>query len=75
MLYYYGLFTVFAVVIYMMSVDPNFSAWMYLQTMNIWVQIKRRYYLMTLGAVVKLNNYKLRREIKKLRKKHNLPDD
>ena len=75
MLYYYGLFTVFAVVIYLMSVDPNVSAWMYLQTMNIWVQIKRRYYLITLGAVVKWNTYKLMREIKRIQKENNLPKD
>jgi hypothetical protein len=75
MLYYYGLLTVFAIIVYLMVVDPNVSTWIYLQSMNLWVEIKRRYYLITIGAVVKWNNYKLMKEIKKIRKEKNLPDD
>lgn len=75
MLYYYGLLTVFAIIVYLMVVDPNVSTWIYLQSMNLWVEIKRRYYLITIGAVVKWNNYKLMKEIKKIQKEKNLPDD
>lgn len=74
-LYYYALLTVFGIVVVMIAIDPNVGTYIDLQFRNLIVQIKRLYYLLTIGAVVKYNNWKLRREIRKIQKDYNIPDE
>lgn len=74
-LYYYALLTVFGIVVVMIAIDPNVGTYIDLQFRNLVVQIKRLYYLLTIGAVVKYNNWKLRREIRKMQKDYNMPDE
>lgn len=74
-LYYTSLICVFAIVLALMVIDPNVGVFIDLQVKNLWVQIKRTYYLITIGTVVKINNWKLRREIEKMRRDYDIPDD
>lgn len=74
-LYYYGLLTVFAIVVVMIAIDPNVGVFIDLQLKNLVVQVKRLWYLMTIGAQVKYNNWKLMREISKIRKERGLTDE
>lgn len=74
-LYYTSLICVFAIVLALMVIDPNVGVFIDLQVKNLWVQIKRTYYLITIGTVVKINNWKLRREIEKMRREYDIPDD
>lgn len=74
-LYYYALLTVFGIVVVMIAIDPNVGTYIDLQFRNLIVQIKRAYYIVTIGAVVKYNNWKLSREIKKIQKEYNMPDE
>ena len=74
-LYYTSLICVFAIVLALMVIDPNVGVFIDLQVKNLFVQIKRLYYLITIGTVVKINNWKLRREIEKLRRDYDIPKD
>jgi hypothetical protein len=74
-LYYTSLICVFAIVLALMVIDPNIGVFIDLQVRNLFVQIKRTYYLITIGTVVKINNWKLRREIEKMRREYDFPDD
>jgi len=74
-LYYTSLICVFAIVLALMVIDPNVGVFIDLQVKNLWVQMKRTYYLITIGTVVKINNWKLRREIEKMRRDYGIPDD
>lgn len=74
-LYYTALICVFAIVLALMVIDPNVGVFIDLQVKNLWVQIKRTYYLITIGTVVKINNWKLKREIKRLRQDYDMPDE
>lgn len=74
-LYYYALLTVFSIVVVMIAIDPNVGVFIDLQLKNLVVQVKRFWYLMTIGAQIKYNNWHLRREISKIRREKGLPDD
>lgn len=73
--YYAALLSIFAIVVVMIAIDPNVGVYIDLQLRNLVVQAKRFYYLLTIGAVVKYNNWKLGREIKKIRKEYGMPGD
>lgn len=59
----------------MIAIDPNVGVFIDLQIKNLFVQIKRLWYLFTIGAQVKFNNWKLSRELSKIRRERGLPDE
>ena len=73
--YYSVVMSIFAVVLALMVIDPNIGYWIDLQVQNAIVQLKRRYYIITLGTVVKFQTWKMKREFKKIRKEYGLPDE
>lgn len=73
--YYATLLSVFAIIVVLIAIDPNVGVYIDLQLRNLVVQTKRCYYILTIGAVVKYNNWKLGREIKKIQKDYGMPDD
>ena len=73
--YYSVVISIFAVVLALMVIDPNIGYWIDLQVQNAIVQLKRRYYIITLGTVVKFQTWKMKREFKKIRREYNLPED
>ena len=74
-IYYSVLIAAFAVVLALMLIDPNIGYWIDLQVQNAIVQLKRRYYIITIGTVVKFQTWKMKRELKKIRREYNLPED
>jgi len=74
-IYYSFLITIFGVVLVLMLTDPNIGYWIDLQAQNAIIQLKRRYYIITLGVVVKFQTWRLKREIEKIRREYNLPED
>lgn len=74
-LYQTSLLCVFAIVLAMIVIDPNVGTWIDLQIKLLWVNVKRTYYLITIGTTVKINNFKLRRDLNKMRRELNLPDE
>lgn len=73
-LYYSALIGVFAIVLALMIVDPNVGVYLDLQVRNLWIQIKRQWYLLTIGTTIKVQNWKLKRELKKIRKEYDMPE-
>ena len=73
--YYSVVISIFAVVLALMVIDPNIGYWIDLQVQNAIVQLKRRYYIITIGTVVKFQTWKMKREFKKIRKEYGLPDE
>ena len=74
-IYYSVLISIFGVALALMVIDPNVGYWIDLQVQNAIVQLKRRYYIITLGTVVKFQTWKMKRELKKIRREYNLPED
>jgi len=73
-LYYSATLCVFAFIAAIILIDPNVGVYLNLQLMNLWVQIKRQWYLITIGTTVKYQNWKLRRELNKMRKDYDMPE-
>jgi len=74
-IYYSLLLTIFSVVAIMIVIDPNMGMWIDLQIRNVVVQLKRRYYIITMGTVIKYQTWKMKQEFKKIRKEYGLPDE
>lgn len=73
--YYLTLFSITAVIVVLMAMDPNVATYIDLHFRNVLVQLKRRYYIITMGTVIKFQTWKMKREIKKIRKEYGLPDE
>lgn len=73
--YYLTLFSITAVIVVLMAMDPNVATYIDLQFRNVLVQLKRRYYIITMGTVIKFQTWKMKREVKKIRKEYGLPDE
>lgn len=64
--YYIILLGIFGFIMMLIIIDPNVGMYIDLQLQNLVVQTKRRYYIITMGAVIKYQNWKLKREVKKI---------
>lgn len=73
--YYLTLFTLAAVIVTLMAMDQNVATYVNLQFQNFIVQLKRRWYIITIGTVVKYQTWKMKQEIKKIRKEYGIPND
>ena len=73
--YYLTLFTLAAVIVTLMAMDQNVAIYVNLQFQNFIVQLKRRWYIITIGTVVKYQTWKMKQEIKKIRKEYGIPND
>jgi len=66
---YYGvLLSIFAVVMLLIVVDPNVGMYLDLKFRQLIIGLKRYYYIITLGTVIKYQNWKLKQEFKKIQK-------
>jgi hypothetical protein len=68
--YYIVLLGTFGFVLMLIIIDPNVGMYIDLQLRNLMVQIKLKYYLITMGAVIKFNNWQLKRKFKRRIKDH-----
>jgi len=68
--YYIVLLGIFGFALVLIIIDPNVGMYLDLQLRNLVVQIKLKYYLITMGTVIKYNNWQLKREFKKRMKDH-----
>ena len=73
--YYLTLFTLTAVIVALMVMDPNVGTWIDLQFRWFIVRLKRRWYIVTIGTMVKYQTWRMKREIKKIKKEYGIPDD
>jgi len=73
--YYLTLFSLTAVIVVLMAMDPNIATYIDLQFRWLIVRLKRRWYIITIGTMVKFQTWKMKREIKKIRREHGLDDE
>lgn len=73
--YYYTIVSVFAIVIALVIIDPNFGTWIDLQTKVLGVNVRRYYMMATMWPRIKYNHWQMQRALKKIRKEYNLPED
>lgn len=75
MLYYYALFTVFAVLAYMIIVDKNVAIFIELMIKFAWVQIKRAWWIVRFHPANPIPrwtlNWRVNRMVRKLEKELN----
>ena len=75
MLYYYALFTVFAVLAYMIVVDKNVAIFIELMIRFAWVQIKRAWWIIRFHPANPIPrwtlNWRVNRMVRKLEKELN----
>lgn len=75
MLYYYALFTVFAVLAYMIIVDKNVAIFIELMIRFAWVQIKRAWWIVRFHPANPIPrwtlNWRVNRMVRKLEKELN----
>ena len=73
--YYLTLFSLTAVIVVLMAMDPNIATYIDLQFRWLIVRLKRRWYIITIGTMVKFQTWKMKRELKKIRREHGLDDE
>jgi hypothetical protein len=73
--YYLTLFSLTAVIVVLMAMDPNIATYIDLQFRWLIVRLKRRWYIITIGTMVKFQTWKMKREIEKIRREHGLDDE
>lgn len=74
-LYYSALLSIFAIVMLLIVIDPNVGMYLDLKIRQSMIGVKRYYYIVTLGTVIKYQNWKMKREFKKIRKQYGIPDE
>jgi len=74
-LYYLILFTIAAFIVVLMVVDPNIATYIDLQFRNSIIQLKRQWYIITMGTVIKYQTWKMKQEFKKIKKEYGIPDN
>ena len=73
--YYLTLFSLAAVIVVLMAMDPNIATYIDLQFRRLIVRLKQRWYIITIGTTVKFQTWKMKRELKKIRREHGLDDE
>lgn len=74
-IYYGALLSIFAIVMLLIVVDPNVGMYLDLKFRQSIIELKRYYYIITLGTVIKYQNWKLKQEFKKIRKEYGESDE
>ncbi len=64
-IYYGALLSIFAIVMLLIVIDPNVGMYLDLKIRQSMIGVKRYYYIVTLGTVIKYQNWKMKRELKK----------
>jgi hypothetical protein len=67
-IYYGALLSIFAIVMLLIVVDPNVGMYLDLKFRQSIIELKRYYYIITLGTVIKYQNWKMKQEFKKIQK-------
>jgi len=71
----YVLLTIFAVIAYIIIVDPNVSQWVALQIQLFRINMVKRWFVLTLGIRLRYDNFKLKRALIKIRKDYGIHSD
>ena len=69
--YYYSILVVFALAVYFVATDDNAAKLVSIRFMELWVNIRRRWFIITMYPRIKYDSWKIRRYAKKLHRELN----
>lgn len=66
--YLYSLLIVFIIVAWLINEDPNVGTWINIKTQQLWLEIRRSYYLIVYHPKNFITTWRLHRKLDKLMK-------
>ena len=73
--YYLSMVSIAAVLLALIVIDPNVGLWVELQIQRLSVDIRRWWFMATMWPRLQLDRWRLQRELIKIRKQYNIPED
>jgi len=72
---YYTVLTVFAIAVYFIATDENAARMVSLRFSWLSINVRRRWFILTMAPRLKYDMWRMRQEVKRIRKEHGLPND
>ena len=72
---YYTILVIFSIAVYFIVTDENAARLVNVRFLELMIEIRRRWMILTMWPRIKYDQWKIRRFIKKYRKEQNLPGD
>ena len=72
---YYTILVIFSIAVYFIVTDENAAKLVNVRFLELMIEIRRRWMILTMWPRIKYDQWKIRRFIKKYRKEQNLPGD
>ena len=72
---YYTVLVIFSIAVYFIVTDENAARLVNVRFLELMIEIRRRWMILTMWPRIKYDQWKIRRFIKKYRKEQNLPGD
>jgi len=72
---YYTVLTAFAIAAYFILTDENAARMVYLRLAELSINVRRRWFILTMWPRLKYDRWVMMRELKRIRKEHGLPND
>ena len=69
--FYYSVLALFAVAVYFIATDDNAARLVNIRFMELWVNIRRRWFIITIYPRIKYDSWRIKRYAKKLHKELN----
>ena len=72
---YYTVLVIFSIAVYFIVTDENAARLVNVRFLELMIEIRRRWMILTMWPRIKYDQWKIRRFIKKYRKEQKLPGD
>jgi len=72
---YYTVLAAFALAVYFIVTDENAARMVSLRFSWFWVNVRRRWFILTMAPRLHYDMWRMKQEVKRIRKEHGLPND
>ena len=72
---YYTVLTAFAIAAYFILTDENAARMVYLRLAALSINVRRRWFILTMWPRLQYDVWRMKQEVKRIRKEHGLPND
>jgi len=72
---YYTVLAAFALAVYFIVTDENAASMVSLRFSWFWVNVRRRWFILTMAPRLHYDVWRMKQEVKRIRKEHGLPND
>lgn len=73
--YYLSMVSITAIILALIVIDPNVGTWIDLQIQRLSVDIRRWWFMATMWPRLRIDQWRLQRELIKIREKYNISED